>query len=440
VSSCFRHPDRPARRKCFQCRREICPDCQTHADHHIFCGEDCRKMWRRADRRERIRKALARGQRWWNPVLWWRYPPFARTDWARRATVLLWLLLTAQALAALALWTTAMDRASAGRLLPATAAPTRARPQWVDPPTLRNGRIEATAAAGATTAVVTRDGRVVAVVPPDGRTVVRDLPGRGASVWEVRPLPAEDALVWSDAATPATAIDRVPSAGGWALTFDGGADANVFEVVADALRGQGVRSTFFLTGEFIRRQPMAARRLAAQGHEIGNHTWSHPHLTDWDASRRQTTRSDMNRQRFEWELLRTEQLFLQTVGHPMAPLWRAPFGEVNAEIKAWATALGYRHVGWTTIGGRAGSLDTLDWVADRRDPLYVGGQEMAARLVELARKPSFRGGIVLMHLGVLRRQDRIQDELDKLIPALRAAGLELRTVGDMLAGAEPGLD
>ncbi len=398
-------------------------------------------MWRRTDRRERIRKRLARSQRWWNPLLWWRYPPFARTDWAKRATVLLWLLLLAQALMALALWGTSLERRGADRLLTAFEDPVRGRgPQWIEPPTIRNGRIEASAAAGASTAVVTRDGRIVAVVPPGAHAVVRDLPGRGASLWEIRPLPADDALAWSDAATPATAIDRVASADGWALTFDGGSDTNMFEVVAGALRRHGVRSTFFLTGEFIRRWPMAARRLAAQGHEIGNHSWSHPHLTDWESSRSRTTRADMPRQRFEWELLRTEQLFMQTVGQPMAPLWRAPFGEVNAEIEAWATALGYRHVGWTTIGGRAGSLDTLDWVADPQDPLYIGGKEMATRLVELARKPSFRGGIVLMHLGVQRQRDRIQDELDVLIPALRAAGVELRTVGDMLAAAEPGVD
>lgn len=399
-------------------------------------------MWRRADRRERFRKALARSQRWWNPALWWRYPPFARTDWAQRATALLWLLLVAQALTAVVLWTSTREQHSqpvATAMVPALPPPAPA-PRWIEPPAIRNGRIEGTAAAGPTTAAVTRDGRIVALVPPHAHAVVRDLPGRGASLWEVRPLPADDAVAWSAAATPATAIERVPSAGGWALTFDGGADTNVFEVVTDALRRHGVRSTFFLTGEFIERWPMATRRLAAQGHEIGNHSYSHLHLTDWERGGGQRTRADVSRQRFEWELLRTDQLFLQTVGQPMAPLWRAPYGEINAELRSWAGALGYRHVGWTTIGGRAGSLDTLDWVADRRDPLYVGGKEMAARLVELARKPTFRGGIVLMHLGVLRRGDRIQDELDSLIPALRAAGVELHTVGDMLALAEPGLE
>lgn len=413
-----------------------------HADRHIFCSVACHKTWKRADRRARLRKAFDRSQRWWNPILWWRYPPFARTGWAKRTTVFLWLLLAAQALTVITLWTTSRD---ASRTFVVTTpvisvSADAEAPRWIEPPTLRKGRIEAVAAAGPTTAVVTRDGRVIAELAPGARSVIRDLPGRGASIWEVRPLPREGAVVWAEPATPATAVDRIPSVGSWALTFDGGADANVYDTVMAALRRHGVRSTFFLTGEFVKRHPMAARRIVSQGHEVGNHTWTHLHLTDWAKSGRPTTRADVTRQRLEWELLRTDQLFLQTTGQPMAPFWRAPFGEINSEIQAWAAALGYRHIGWTRIGGRAGSLDALDWVADRNDPLYVSGKDMAAKLLNLARKPGFRGGIVLMHLGVQRRDDRIQDELDALIPALRAAGLDLRTVGDMLANAEPGLE
>jgi peptidoglycan/xylan/chitin deacetylase (PgdA/CDA1 family) len=63
------------------------------------------------------------------------------------------------------------------------------------------------------------------------------------------------------------------------------------------------------------------------------------------------------------ELARTARLYREATGQTMAPLWRAPFGEHNAEIRRWAAEQGYWHVGWT--GGRGG-LDGLDWITDPR--------------------------------------------------------------------------
>ena len=67
-----------------------------------------------------------------------------------------------------------------------------------------------------------------------------------------------------------------------ALTFDGGGDAGQSERILDVLEQRGATATFFLTGDYIRHNPELVRRIVAAGHEVGNHTWSHPHLTTWN--------------------------------------------------------------------------------------------------------------------------------------------------------------
>ena len=61
------------------------------------------------------------------------------------------------------------------------------------------------------------------------------------------------------------------------------------------------------------------------------------------------------------ELDDTASVFREVTGRAMAPLWRAPFGEENEEIRSWAESAGYRHVSWTHGGGT--NLDALDWVS-----------------------------------------------------------------------------
>ena len=97
----------------------------------------------------------------------------------------------------------------------------------------------------------------------------------------------------------------------------------------------------------------------------------------------------------------------------MAPLWRAPFGEHNAEIRRWAAEAGYWHVGWT--GGRSG-LDGLDWVSDPRSRAYQPADRLLARLVA----HSENGGIVLLHLGS-DREEPVAAHIGTLFDGLRAA-------------------
>ena len=194
----------------------------------------------------------------------------------------------------------------------------------------------------------------------------------------------------------------------------------------DLLRSLHLRVTLFLTGAFIRNNPALVRQAVLDGHEIGNHTFSHPHLTTYAQNRRQRLRPQITRRWFVSQLTRTEDLFFETTGHHMAPLWRAPFGEENATLRRWAFEAGYLHVRWSSLKGA--SLDSHDWVEDEHSSLYEDPTAMLARLLSF---PRLDGGIVLMHLAT-RRHVPPWSVLPNFLHALKARGLHPGTVGALL--------
>ena len=216
------------------------------------------------------------------------------------------------------------------------------------------------------------------------------------------------------------------------LTFDAGSHSNGASEILDVLAAEGVRTTFFLTGEFIHDHPDLVRRIVADGHEVGNHTETHLHLTRWEEERRHTTRPDVDRARLLAELENTQAAFMALTGESMAPLWRAPYGEYNKEILTWAAAAGWAHVGWTP------SMDTLDWVADTDSHLYRDAEEIGRRLLDLPDRDDHggRGAIVLMHLGSERpAQDQLSKILPQVLAGYRARGLRLLTASAMMQGS-----
>jgi len=218
------------------------------------------------------------------------------------------------------------------------------------------------------------------------------------------------------------------------LTFDGGSEANVVGEILDSLRAANVRATMFLTGQFIRLHPDWIRRMVADGHEVANHTDTHPHLTTYAANRRQHTLPIVTREFLNGQLRQAAASFRTITGKAMAPFWRAPYGEHNREIRAWAAEAGYSHVSWTQGVGTAEDLDTRDWVADRSSHIYRSRAEIATRILEFGRgRPEgLSGGIVLMHLNSNRQTDRPHDGLPDLLKALQRQGYRLVTISRLL--------
>ncbi len=205
------------------------------------------------------------------------------------------------------------------------------------------------------------------------------------------------------------------------LSFDGGSSDEAADEILTTLEARHLRTTIFLTGAFIERFPDVVRRIVADGHEVGNHTFDHPHFAPnyrrdphWDEARVQD------------ELLRADEAFFRLTGRPMDPLWRSPYGENTKEIRAWAEEVGFRHVGWSE------GADSLDWATAQDRRLYRSGGAILEKLhARLAHDGD--GLIVLMHLGSGRpEQDRPAAKLGAFIDQARAEGWRFVTASEML--------
>ncbi len=174
------------------------------------------------------------------------------------------------------------------------------------------------------------------------------------------------------------------------------------------MRREGVPATFFLTGDFVRDFPAAARSIAAAGYRIGDHTITHPYLTKL---------SDVA---VRHEILGGAQQIISVTGANPAPLFRFPYGDADARIIALANQAGYVPVRWT--------VDTLGWEGNAG---HISASVVAARLLAAARP----GEIVLMHVGS-NPDDHTTfdaDALPQVISELRAQGYSFVTL-DALTG------
>lgn len=221
------------------------------------------------------------------------------------------------------------------------------------------------------------------------------------------------------------------------VTFDGGGyeSGEEAEAILSTLRERSIKATIFLTGLFISKYPSIVREMVRDGHEIGNHTLDHPHLTDFNLTLRQNTVEGVDRRFIARELKGAAELFRITTGTEMAPLWRAPYGDINKEIRGWAFDAGYIHVGWTYDAKNRESLDTLDWVYDRRSRLYRTSLQIKDRVLNFGKgSGGINGGIILMHLGTLRKDDRASDVLGEMLDALLKKGCRFVRVSEQMRG------
>ena len=124
-----------------------------------------------------------------------------------------------------------------------------------------------------------------------------------------------------------------------AITFDDGPSPVTPEIL-DALKANGARATFFVLGKNIAGNEAALRRAAEEGHELGNHSWSHPHLTDISDS---AVRGQMTR---------TSDKIKEITGQSVI-LMRPPFGATNRLSRRVLTELDLPAILW--------AIDTLDW-------------------------------------------------------------------------------
>lgn len=217
------------------------------------------------------------------------------------------------------------------------------------------------------------------------------------------------------------------------ITFDGGSEATDTGAILNILRERNIKTTIFLTGEFIKRYPELVKKMDEDGHEIGNHTFTHPHLTTFEKNFRQETLPNVDREFLIKELKETARIFKELTGKDIISYWRAPYGEQNAEIRQWAYEAGFTHVGWTTDYKRKESLDTLDWVSNEESEFYHSADEIKERILNFDKEGNgVSGGIVLMHLGTERKDSHAYTKLPEIIDTLTDRGYRIVKVTELL--------
>jgi peptidoglycan/xylan/chitin deacetylase (PgdA/CDA1 family) len=213
------------------------------------------------------------------------------------------------------------------------------------------------------------------------------------------------------------------------LTFDAGSAANGADSIINILEEKNLKLTFFVTGTFIKKFPRIVQTLLDNGHEVGNHSYSHPHLTSYAVTQTHNSLLHTNRAFIYNQLNKTDSLFHHKFGRHLKPFWRAPFGELNDQILRWAAELGYKHIGWSA------NCDTRDWVSDKDSDLYSTAEEIYQHLINLESRGNLKGAIVLMHLHTDRTVDQPFTILRKLIDTLRERGYKIVPVSTMLTSS-----
>jgi cellulose synthase/poly-beta-1,6-N-acetylglucosamine synthase-like glycosyltransferase/peptidoglycan/xylan/chitin deacetylase (PgdA/CDA1 family) len=197
-----------------------------------------------------------------------------------------------------------------------------------------------------------------------------------------------------------------------ALTFDDGPDPRWTPAILDILKQENAPATFFIIGKNGQADPDLMRRIVSEGHEIGNHTFTHPNLGEIPPSL------------IELELNATQRLIESEVGRSTV-LFRPPyFGDAEADKpQEVEPAYQAQNLGYLVVGVR---IDPDDW------KLPVTADQIIQRTIDRAmdKNPETRGEVVLLHDSGGDRAATVQ-ALPGLIRQLRARGFQLVPVSDL---------
>jgi len=175
-----------------------------------------------------------------------------------------------------------------------------------------------------------------------------------------------------------------------ALTFDADSSARPLELMLTTLRTKEISCTFFIQGSWAERFPEEVQAIVADGHEIGNHSYSHPDFRE------------LNEEQIISELTQTEDVLLRLTGVSSKPFFRPPYSYRNELVRQVAAQAGYLTVVWT--------YDAFDWKRNSTEETIY--QEIVGHA-----EP---GAIYVQHVG----DENSASVLGRVIDGLRAEGLE----------------
>ena len=185
------------------------------------------------------------------------------------------------------------------------------------------------------------------------------------------------------------------------LTFDAGYENGNTAPILDALKKHNAPGTFFVVGSYIKENPDLIKRMVAEGHTVGNHTYHHPNMSQKDEAS------------FKKELNDLAALFQETTGTPLPLFYRPPEGKFSDENLTWAQELGYKTIFW--------SLAYVDWLNDKQPTREEAFSKLLPRI--------HPGAVVLLH-STSQTNARI---LDTLLTKWEEMGYTFGTLDELYA-------
>lgn len=183
-----------------------------------------------------------------------------------------------------------------------------------------------------------------------------------------------------------------------ALSFDAAWGADDTDDLLAILDKHDVKATFFLVGDWVRKYPEEVKKIAAAGHDIGNHSNKHPHM------------GQMSKEANIKEIMAAHEEVKKLTGIEMN-LFRPPFGEYNNTVIEAAEACNYYTIQW--------DVDSLDWKEYGVDPMIKQ---------VLNHKHLGNGSIILFH----NNAKYTKDALDAIITGLKEQGYEMVPISQLI--------
>ena len=206
------------------------------------------------------------------------------------------------------------------------------------------------------------------------------------------------------------------------FVFTAADKADGAERIISTLRKYNIKGGFFFTGEFFEMYPDVVRRLVAEGHHVGSHSYGHLLYAPWG------NRDSLlvTKQEFEEDIFKSYKV-LREFGITDAPYFIPPYEHYNATISSWARQLGLQVINYTP-----GTLTNGDYTTPEMKR-YFSSKEILGRIWEYERTDpnGLNGHIMLIHFGTdPARTDKFYDKLPGLIRELRRKGYSFTPLKD----------
>lgn len=183
-----------------------------------------------------------------------------------------------------------------------------------------------------------------------------------------------------------------------AISFDAAWGADDTDTLLQILEENDVKTTFFMCGYWVDKYPEEVKKIAEAGHDLGNHSATHPHM------------SQLSKEQIKEELITTGNKIEELTG-VKSELFRPPFGEYTNDVISAAEECGYYTIQW--------DVDSLDWKE-------YGVQEEISKV--LNHKKLGNGSIILFHNDA----KYTPQALDSIIKGLKEKGYEIVPISELI--------